>query len=97
MEHVRHKTAFSTPMGLFEANRMPFGLQNAPSTFQTLMTLCFGDLNFSHLLIYLDDLIIFSKALISIWRGCNLCLIGFGNMALGGGAVFGSPGVCRES
>lgn len=40
---------------------MPFGLQNAPSTFQTLMTLCFGDLNFSHLLIYLDDIIIFSK------------------------------------
>lgn len=61
MEHDRHKTAFSTPMGLFEANRMPFGLQNAPSTFQRLMTCCFGDLNFTHLLIYLDDLIIFSK------------------------------------
>lgn len=60
-EHDKHKTAFSTPMGLFEANRMPFGLQNAPSTFQRLMTFCFGDLNFTHLLIYLDDLIIFSK------------------------------------
>ncbi|XP_063760148.1 uncharacterized protein LOC134878197 [Eleginops maclovinus] len=60
-EQDRHKTAFSTPMGLFEANRMPFGLQNAPSTFQRLMTCCFGDLNFTHLLIYLDDLIIFSK------------------------------------
>ncbi len=60
-EHDKHKTAFSTPMGLFEANRMPFGLQNAPSTFQRLMTCCFGDLNFTHLLIYLDDLIIFSK------------------------------------
>lgn len=57
----KHKTAFSTPMGLFGANRMPFGLQNAPSTFQRLMTCCFGDLNFTHLLIYLDDLIIFSK------------------------------------
>ena len=61
-EHDRHKTAFSTPMGLFEANRMPFGLQNAPSTFQRLMTCCFGDLNFTHFLIYLDDLIIFSKS-----------------------------------
>lgn len=60
-EHGKHKTAFSTPMGLFEANRMPFGLQNAPSTFQRLMTCCFGGLNFTHLLIYLDDLIIFSK------------------------------------
>lgn len=49
-------------MGLFEANRMPFGLQNAPSTFQRLMTSCFGDLNFTHLLIYLDDIIIFSKS-----------------------------------
>ena len=61
-EHDKHKTAFSTPMGLFEANRMPFGLQNAPSTFQRLMTCCFGDLNFTHLLIYLDDIIIFSKS-----------------------------------
>lgn len=60
-EHDKHKTAFSTPMGLFEANRMPFGLQNAPSTFQRLMTCCFGDLNFTHLLIYLDDIIIFSS------------------------------------
>lgn len=62
MEQDKHKTAFSTPMGLFEANRMPFGLQNAPSTFQRLMTSCFGDLNFTHLLIYLDDIIIFSKS-----------------------------------
>lgn len=60
-EQDKHKTAFSTPMGLFEANRTPFGLQNAPSILQRLMTCCFGDLNFSHLLIYLDNLIIFSK------------------------------------
>lgn len=60
-EHDKHKTAFSTPMGLYEANRMPFGLQNAPSTFQRLMTFCFGDLNFESLLIYLDDIIIFSR------------------------------------
>ncbi|KAL7856578.1 hypothetical protein SRHO_G00154770 [Serrasalmus rhombeus] len=45
-EHDKHKTAFSTPMGLYEANRMPFGLQNGPSTFQRLMMCCFGDLNF---------------------------------------------------
>lgn len=61
-EHNRHKTAISTPMGLFEANRMPFGLQNALSTFQRLMTCCFGDLNFTDLLIYLDDLMVFSKS-----------------------------------
>lgn len=61
-EQDKHKTAFSTPMGLFEANRMPFGLQNAPSTFQRLLTCCFGDMNFTHLLIYLDDIIVFSKS-----------------------------------
>ena len=60
-EQDKHKTAFVTPMGLYEANRMPLGLQNAPSTFQRLMTCCFGDLNCSHLLIYLDEIIIFSK------------------------------------
>lgn len=48
-------------MGLYVANRMPFGLQNAPSTFQRLMTCYFGDLNYINLLIYLDDIIVFSK------------------------------------
>lgn len=33
----RHKTAFTTPMGLFEYNRMPFGLCNVPALFQKLM------------------------------------------------------------
>ena len=47
-------------MGLFECNRMPFGLQNAPATFQRLMMTCLGDLNYSVVLLYLDDIIVFS-------------------------------------
>ena len=47
--------------GCFGANQMPFGLQNALTDIQRLMFCCFGDLNFTHLLIYLDDLIKFSK------------------------------------
>lgn len=54
------KTAFRVPFGLFEYTRMPFGLVNAPSTFQRVMEMCVGDLNLSELLIYLDDLLVFS-------------------------------------
>lgn len=57
----RQKTAFTTPMGLYEWDRMPFGLCNGPATFQRLMEACLGDLNYESLLIYLDDIIVFSS------------------------------------
>ncbi|KAL7851957.1 hypothetical protein SRHO_G00177420 [Serrasalmus rhombeus] len=60
-EHDKAKTAFCTPFGLFEFNRMPFGLCNAPSTFQRLMERIFGDERFQSLLLYLDDIVIFSS------------------------------------
>ena len=60
-EDDREKTAFTTPMGLYEFNRMPFGLCNSPATFQRLMQRCFGDLCYQTVLCYLDDVIIFSK------------------------------------
>ena len=59
-EKDKEKTAFCTPFGLFEFNRMPFGLCNAPSTFQRLMERIFGDQSFQSLLLYLDDIVIFS-------------------------------------
>ncbi len=60
-ESDREKTAVTMPFGLFEWTRMPFGLCNAPATFQRLMGAPLGDLAFDVLLIYLDDIIVFSE------------------------------------
>ncbi len=54
------KTAFTVPFGLFEYTRLPFGLSNAPATFQRLMQRCLGGQCFDSVLIYLDDIIVFS-------------------------------------
>ncbi len=61
-EGDRPKTAFCTPFDLFEYNRMPFGLCNAPSTFQRLMQRLFGDQQCQSLLLYLDDIVVFSSS-----------------------------------
>ncbi|CAB4010089.1 Transposon Ty3-I Gag-Pol poly, partial [Paramuricea clavata] len=60
-EEDKPKTAFTTPFGLFEYNRMPFGLCGAPATFQRLMQSCLHDQIYQLLLVYLDDVIVFSK------------------------------------
>ena len=54
-----HRLHHVDNLGFFECDRMPFGLCNAPATFQQLMQNCMGELNFIYCLIYLDDLIMF--------------------------------------
>ena len=60
-EEHKHITAFCVPYGLFEYNRLPFGLSNAVATYSRLMTKIFSGELFFGLLIYLDDLLIYSK------------------------------------
>ena len=61
-EESKQYTAFTLgSMGLYECKSMPFGLCNAPPTFQRLMQNCLGKLNLTYCLIYLDDVIVFSE------------------------------------
>ena len=62
-EADKAKTAFVTPLGFWEFNRMPQGITNAPSTFQRLMEKCMGGLHLKEVLVFLDDLIVFSSTL----------------------------------
>ncbi|XP_042254131.1 uncharacterized protein LOC121887433 [Thunnus maccoyii] len=62
-EADKPKTAFVCPLGFWEFNRMPQGVTNAPSTFQRLMEKCMGDMHLKDVLVFLDDLIVFSRTL----------------------------------
>ena len=62
-EESRPYTAFTVgSLGVYEFLRMPFGLCNAPATFQRLMQNCLGELNLTYTLIYLDDIVVFSDS-----------------------------------
>ena len=57
------KTAFITWYGTFEWLVLPFGLTNAPATFQKLINSVFSDILDERLLVYLDDLLVYSESL----------------------------------
>ena len=48
-----------TEKGLFEFNKMPFGLTGAPATFQRSMNLMLIDIE--HTMVYIDDIIVYSE------------------------------------
>ena len=53
--------AFTTRSGHYEFLRLPFGLNGAPATFQKMTSQILSGLNWRICLIYLDDVLIFSK------------------------------------
>jgi ribonuclease HI len=58
----REKTAFTTPWGTFMYAKMPFGLMNAGATFQRAMDIAFVGEKDKFVVIYLDDITVFSRS-----------------------------------
>ncbi len=57
----REKTAFIVHDGLYEFNRVPFGLRTSPAVFNRMMRKIFGKLIYDKCFIYVDDLLVFGK------------------------------------
>ncbi|KAL8602881.1 hypothetical protein ACOMHN_026841 [Nucella lapillus] len=62
-ERASRLSAFITPFGLFEWDRLSQGLVNAPASFQRIMETVFRDMNLVELIIFLDDLLIHAGTL----------------------------------
>lgn len=59
-EKYQDKTTFTTPWGTFQYAKMPFGLKNVVATFQRAMDIDFSNEKDVFLVVYLDDLTVFS-------------------------------------
>ena len=61
-EDSKALTAFTVrPLNFYECEHMPFGLTDVSATFQWLIQRCLGNLHLHYCVIYLDDIIVFSK------------------------------------
>ena len=81
-ESDRIKTAFVSRQGLFEFKVMPFGLCNAPATFERLMETVLAGLNWQICLIYLDDIIVIGRTFENMIRNLDEVLQKLGEAGL---------------
>ena len=69
-----YRTAFTTSLGQWEFLVMPFGLCNAPATFQRLMNQVFATEINQFILVYPDDILIFSESVEEHWEHLRMAL-----------------------
>ena len=74
-EDAKPKTAFATHSGLFQFAVMPFGLCNAPATFERLMSQVMRGLHWKRCLVYIDDILVFGHDFESALESLELVLI----------------------
>ena len=60
-EEDAKKTAFTTPLGQYEFKVLGQGLANSPATFQSVMNRIFAPHLYKFVVVYLDDILVFSK------------------------------------
>ncbi|CAC5409028.1 unnamed protein product [Mytilus coruscus] len=56
-----HRSAFVTPSGVYQWKRLPFGIASAPASFQHMLTHVLHGLNYQTALVYVDDILVFSR------------------------------------
>jgi hypothetical protein len=96
------KTAFTSPFGVFAYRRMPFGLCNAPATFQRCKQAIFSDLIEKCIEVFMDDFSVFgpsfahcSNNLDTVLKRCvetNLCIFRGGALC-GLGSAMARPNI----
>ena len=70
----QEKTAFTCPFGVFAYRRMPFGLCNAPATFQRCMLAIFSDMVEKSIEVFMDDFLVFGPSFESYLKNLEMVL-----------------------